>query len=317
MKSIFHIVSILGLLVGVPQIAMASGSDNQFKTLRVGVLQNHPMAKRSDYKNAFVFNYSNLLGIDVDVTTFKTLGSLIDAHASGRIHYAIHTARSFATTHSICDCVDAIARPVSQSGAVGFRSVLVSKKDLDVRGDTAKANLKIGYSRKESVSGWLMPNMALSLGQLGKFDLEEMGDVSTMLSAFRDNELHGYFGWLPVSSTEVKFNQSDLFDGNFGTELDQSSEIDLSWWSNVVYFGPHAIHNDVPQKLKQDLTDLLLNMDSQQPGLLDIVEPYFSGGFTKSNESDYDALTKALNINAGIAVSEVELELSLRPSIIK
>lgn len=317
MKSIFHIVSILGLLVGVPQIAMASGSDNQFKTLRVGVLQNHPMAKRSDYKNAFVFNYSNLLGIDVDVTTFKTLGSLIDAHASGRIHYAIHTARSFATTHSICDCVDAIARPVSQSGAVGFRSVLVSKKDLDVRGDTAKANLKIGYSRKESVSGWLMPNMALSLGQLGKFDLEEMGDVSTMLSAFRDDELHGYFGWLPVSSTEVKFNQSDLFDGNFGTELDQSSEIDLSWWSNVVYFGPHAIHNDVPEKLKQDLTDLLLNMDSQQPGLLDIVEPYFSGGFTKSNESDYDALTKALNINAGIAVSEVELELSLRPSIIK
>lgn len=317
MKSIFHIVSILALLVGVPQIAIASGSDNHFKTLRVGVLQNHPMAKRPDYKNAFVFNYSNLLGIDVDVTTFKTLGSLIDAHASGRIHYAMHTARSYATTDSICNCIQALARPVSQTGAVGFRSVLVSRKDLDVRGNTAKANLKIGYSRKESVSGWLMPNMALSLGQLGNFELRELGDVNGMISAYSSGELHGFFGWLPVSSTEVNFDQSDLFGGNFGPEFNQSSDIDLSWWSNIVYFGPHAIHNDVPEKLKQDLTDLLLNMDSQQPGLLDIIEPYFSGGFTKSNESDYDALTKALNINAGIAVSEVELELSLRPSIIK
>lgn len=317
MKSIFHFVSILVLLISAPMTALASGSDKNFKTLRVGVLQNHPIAKRADYKNTFIFNYSNLLGVDVDVTTFKTLGSLIDAHASGRIHYAMHTARSYATTDSICDCIKALARPVSQTGAVGFRSVLVSRKDLDVRGNTAKANLKIGYSRKESVSGWLMPNMALSLGQLGNFELREMGDVNGLVSAYGNGELHGFFGWLPVSSTDVNFDQTDLFGGNLATELNQSSDIDLSWWSNIVYFGPHAIHKDVPEKLKQDLTDLLLNMDSQQPGLLDIIEPYFSGGFTKSNESDYDALTKALNINAGIAVSEVELELSLRPSIIK
>lgn len=317
MKSIFQFMRILILLAFVPMSAAASQSNEDLQTLRVGVLQNHPMAKRLDYQNAFIFNYSNLLGINVDVTTFKTLGSLIDAHASGRIHYAMHTARSYATTDSICNCIEALARPVSQSGAVGFRSVLVSKKDLDVRGDTAKANLKIGYSRKESVSGWLMPNMALSLGQLGNFELKEMGDVASMLSAFDNNELHGFFGWLPVTSTDVDFNQSDIFDGNFSTQITQSSETDLSWWSNIIYFGPHAIRNDVPEKLKEELTDLLLNMDSQQPGLLDIVEPYFSGGFTRSNESDYDALTKALSINAGIAVPEVELELSLRPSIIK
>lgn len=317
MKPILQFFSLLILSMFFVETGNAAETDEEFNTLRVGVLQSHPMAKRADYKDAFIFNYSNLLGVNVNVTGFKTLGSLIDAHASGRIHYAIHTARSFATTHSICDCVDAIARPVSQSGAVGFRSVLVSKKDFDVRGDTAKANLKIGYSRKESVSSWLMPNMALSLGQLGKFDLEEMGDVSTMLSAFRDDQLHGYFGWLPVSSTDVDFTQSDLFNGNFETELAQSSELDLSWWSNIVYFGPHAVHKNVPEQLKEDLTDLLLNMDSQQPSLLDIVEPYYSGGFAKSNQSDYDAIAKALAIKAGIAVPEVELELSLRPSIIK
>jgi phosphonate transport system substrate-binding protein len=317
MKIIFQALNVLIFTLFISVTAIASETDGKFTTLRVGVLDSHPMAKRADYKDAFVFNYSNLLGIDVSVTGFKTLGSLIDAHASGRIHYAMHTARSFATTDSICKCVDAIARPVSQTGAVGFRSVLVSKKDLDVRGNTAKANLKIGYSRKESISGWLMPNMALSLGQLGKFDLEEMGDVSTMISAFGNDELHGFFGWLPVSSTDVEFTQSDLFSGYFGNDVFQPSDTDLSWWSNIVYFGPHAVHNDVPEKLRQDLTDLLLNMDSQQPSLLDIVEPYYSGGFTKSNQSDYDALTKALAIKAGIAVPEVELELSLRPSIIK
>lgn len=317
MKLVFQIISLLIMSAVMPMNVMATEIDKDFKTLRVGVLQNHPMAKRSDYRDAFIFNYSNLLGVDVKVTGFKTLGSLIDAHASGRIHYAMHTARSFATTHSICDCITALARPVSQTGAIGFRSVLVSKKAFDVRGYTAKANLKIGYSRKESVSGWLMPNMALSLGQLGKFDLEEMGDVSSMITAFGQDELHGFFGWLPVSSTDVKFNHADLFNGNFSKEVGKSSELDLSWWSNIVYFGPHAVHDDVPEILKQDLTDLLLNMDSQQPSLLDIIEPYYSGGFTKSNQSDYDALTKALAIKAGIAVPEVELELSLRPSIIK
>lgn len=317
MKPIFQFASMLILLVLMPMSAIESKASETFETLRVGVLQSHPMAKRNDYKNAFIFNYSNLLGVNVIVTEFKSLGSLIDAHASGRIHYAMHTARSFATTDSICNCVEALARPVSQSGAVGFRSVLVSKKDLDVRGNTAKANLKIGFSRKESVSGWLMPNMALSLGQLGNFDMNEMGDVAGMISAFRRDELHGFFGWVPVSSTDVDVDPSTLFDGNFSSDLNATPDLDLSWWSNIVYFGPHAIHKDVPQRLQQNLTDLLLNMDSQQPGLLDIIEPYFSGGFTKSNQTDYDAITKALSINAGIAVPEIELELSLRPSILK
>lgn len=286
-----------------------------FKQLRVGILQSHPMAKNPDKLREFVSSYSNLLGVEVDVSTFSSLGAMIDAHASARIHYAIHTARSYATTERICNCVNAIARPISQTGAVGFRSVLISRKDVNISGDFAKANVKIGFSRKESISGWLMPNAAIENGELGKFDLIELGSVGNLIAAFEEKKIQGFFGWVPVFADETEFDQSKLFNGLYTARLDVDTDIEMAWWSGIVHHGPHAIHKSVPVELREDLTELLTNMDSQQPDLLDIIEPYFSGAFAKSDLSDYRAITAALSIKAGVAVPGAEIELSLRPTI--
>ena len=73
MKPILQFFSLLILTMFFVVPSNAAETDEEFKTLRVGVLQNHPMIKRADYKNAFIFNYSNLLGVNVVSQGLKRL----------------------------------------------------------------------------------------------------------------------------------------------------------------------------------------------------------------------------------------------------
>jgi phosphonate transport system substrate-binding protein len=282
---------------------------DEYKKLRVGMLQSHPLAQDSVKTAEFTSTYSKLLGVDVEIIKFKSLGALMDAHASARVHYAFHTSRSFVTTARICNCVQAIARPVSNSGTVGFRSVLISKNAIPL---DRKNNIKIGFTRKDSISGWILPNLAIDKGEVGKFEMVELGNVENIVTAFQNGDIEGFFGWVPVSPDQSELVQSDVFNGFYNRQLGALDNSQISWWSSIVHYGPHAVHQSVPEELREDLTDILVNMDRRLPGLMDVVEPYYSGGFKKAGLEDYKSIMAALNLSADVPSSIANFSLRLR-----
>lgn len=276
--------------------ANASWKDD-LGTLRIGVLNTHPIAANAQSLAEFSNFYSNQLGIDVEVIRFKSLGSLMDAHGSARVQYAIHSARSYATMAKICNCLSAIARPVSEKGSSGFRSVLVVR-DQKNESLAAGEKLRIGFSRKNSMSGWIVPNRAIENDEVTRGDFIELGSVEDVVGAYERGEVDGFFGWVPASKGEDAVSAATLFDGFYSSRLEAADTASISWWSKIIHHGPHVVHNSLPAELSEELTDLLLNMNSRFPEVMDVIEPYFSGGFERANTGDYNAISAVLNLSS-------------------
>lgn len=276
--------------------SQASWKD-EFGLLRIGVLNTHPVAVSEKTLTEFSNFYASQLGIKVQVIRFGSLGSLMDAHGSGRVQYAIHSARSYATMAGICHCLNAIARPVSENGSSGFRSVLVIRDQKKSEFATGQ-RLRIGYSRKNSMSGWIVPNSAIGNGEISGGEFVELGSVKDVVIAYERGDIDGFFGWVPSSDGSEPMAVTSIFDGFYNTRLQASDALSIAWKSKIIPYGPHVVHHSLPDELSQELTDLLLNLETRSPEISDIIEPYFSGGFEKANAEDYSAISAVLKLSS-------------------
>ncbi|WP_210253524.1 PhnD/SsuA/transferrin family substrate-binding protein [Lentilitoribacter sp. Alg239-R112] len=289
---------VFALIVGLSITKHAHASwKNELKILRIGVLHNHPIAENEKSIAEFSNFYTSQLGLEVEVIRFKSLGSLMDAHGSARVQYAIHSARSYATMDEICSCLHAIARPVSDKGSNGFRSVLVIRDEKKTDYANGK-KLRIGFSRKNSMSGWVIPSRAIENGDIAESNFLELGSVEDVVSAYESGNIDGYFGWVPTSKLDKAVSSEKVFGEIYNSRLQATDASMVVWWSNIIHHGPHVVHRSLPDELTDELTDLLLNVNSRSPEVLDIIEPYFSGGFERANPGDYNAISTALNLSS-------------------
>ena len=81
--------------------------------LRIGMVETHVAATDPVKLEAIQLAFANALGIPVEIIKLGSYAALIDAHASGRVGYAIHSARSFAATQAACGCVRAFLLPLT------------------------------------------------------------------------------------------------------------------------------------------------------------------------------------------------------------
>ncbi|MBW3097791.1 phosphate/phosphite/phosphonate ABC transporter substrate-binding protein [Pseudohoeflea coraliihabitans] len=252
--------------------------------LRIGLLHSHPAMAEPMQLAAIERGFSTALDLPVTVIAFATLGALVDAHASGRIDYAPHTALSFAATRAVCACVEALRRPVGAEGIVGFRSVLVRASPP---AQTTEI-LRVAYSTRRSLSGWLLPAAADRAGALPELMTFEVGSVRAVAERFADGTVNGFFAWVPVGANEENVPLPErLFAGRYAGLLYQRGDMEIVWQSAPVYHGPHALHRDIPTDLAQRLGAFLDAMPQNAPGLLDIIEPIVAGGYAPATTEDY------------------------------
>lgn len=253
--------------------------------LRIGILETHPAMADPVRVKTIEQAYSQALGLPVEIIRFPNLAALIDAQASARVKYAIHTAMSYAATEVVCGCVQPLRRPVGADGTSGFRSVLVMRQNPD------RVSPSIAYSRKQSLSGWTIPAAAIESGSLPNLEVEMAGSVSQAVEMLADGKVDGLFGWVPDGRDDSKLPlQQRLFNGAYSEALPPAGEIDINWLSDPVFNGPHAVHRSLPDDMVKVLAAFLDDMPQTAPGLLDILEPLNSGGYQPASKEDYRGL---------------------------
>lgn len=251
--------------------------------LRIGLVETHAAASDPAKLDAIEHAFSKALAIPVEIIKLGSYAALIDAHASGRVGYAIHSARSFAATEAACGCVRAFRSPVAADGSTGFRSVLVAR-------DSAKipvAGLKIGYSDENSVSGWQIPRQAMKAGSLELPRLVRAGSVRSVMELYRTGEIDGFFGWLPDTPGDAGSDLQQLFGGWNRSAIETAEPLRIIWSSQRVPYGPHAANRSLPDDLVDALGAFLDGMASSAPGLLDIIEPAYGGGYVTPGPDEY------------------------------
>ncbi|PWW00410.1 phosphonate transport system substrate-binding protein [Hoeflea marina] len=268
-----------------PAIARADYRET-VPVLRIGIVDSHAAVADPVRLETVRRAYASALGLPVEIVRFRSYAGLIDAHASARVLYAIHSARSFAATQSVCGCVRALRRAVAGDGTTGFRSVLVVRESAGSK----VADLRIAFSDEESVSGWQIPHLAMISGGLATPTLARAGSVGSVVDRFVAGQVDGFFGWIPERPGERVSSADQVFGGLYSNRLAGAGPLRISWLSEPVRHGPHAVHRSMPDDLAQAIGAFLDAMPQASPGLLDLLEPFHAGGFVAAAPDDYRSL---------------------------
>lgn len=254
--------------------------------LRIGMVENH-VALTNPLKIETVQQaFSKTLGIPVEIIRMRSYAALVDAHASGRVGYAIHSARSYAATDAACGCVRPFRTPVAGDGSTGFRSVLVVRDAIT----RPLSELRIAYSNEDSVSGWQIPRQAMQAGSLESLQLVRTGTVEATVELYGKGGVDGFFGWVPDMPAAAGSDPSLLFGGWDWQETLKNDPVRVIWSSQRIPYGPHAVHRSMPDDLVTALGEFLDQMPATAPGLLDIFEPFYGGGYIIPDPQDYENL---------------------------
>jgi phosphonate transport system substrate-binding protein len=292
----FPIPRVLGLsalaLLAVMPAAGAAWRDD-ITALRVGVIGGDDAAYRITTLEPFRVYLQDKTGIPVEIVPTATYDLLIDAQAAGEIDYAIYSATAYATAAVKCDCVEALAAPLSADGALGFYSVLVARAGDPIDGLATATGKRLALGPADSVSASIVPRHAFAADGIDPatyfMSVTEYASPEDAMAALVHGEVDLATAWSSLTGREAS-------GYSFGTFTDMVSDGELAmdrirvvWQSPLIPFGPHAIRASLPGELKRILSGALLAMSGEDPEALDAVDRagFGGGGFASPDQSLY------------------------------
>jgi phosphonate transport system substrate-binding protein len=271
-------------------------------TFRIGIVASKAAGDAVLRLAAIKSAYSDALGVPVEVFFARDYAALIDAQATARIDYAVHTALSYAATWQLCACIEPIAAPVGGDGAIGIRSALIVRKGT-VAGADALVGRTIALGPADSVAGAMLPLAEFQLdGKPLSGDeafIRQVGSASEAEDLFAAGSIDGLFGWATASpdAEPPSGTVARLVAGGIA-----SAEMNMVWTSDLVPYGPHAVRTNLAPAAKAALKDFLLGLKTGPPELHELLAPAHNGGFA---EIAHDAYLAAIAITGSEATRAV------------
>ncbi|WP_164769653.1 PhnD/SsuA/transferrin family substrate-binding protein, partial [Mesorhizobium sp. M7A.F.Ca.US.005.03.2.1] len=172
-------------------------------TFRIGIVAE-PGAGNSVPGLALLTDaYTKALGMKVEFVVARNYAALIEAQANARIEYAIYSATAYATASQRCLCIEPLVAPVDSDGAIGIRSVLLTR-DGKLPDLAAMDSHRIAMAPPDSVGGSLLPLAALAaegrkIAEDAPFlvHADSAAAAETMLV---DGKADGLFGWVTAAA---------------------------------------------------------------------------------------------------------------------
>jgi len=301
----------LAVLAGAGRALHAEWHDDH-KALRVGFLASAGAAYDMARLEPFRAYLESSLSLPVELVPATSFAVLIDAQATDRVQYAIHSATSYATTAATCQCVEPLVLPTAFDGARGFYAILVVRADSNINSIADARGARLVVTGADSIAGRLVAMTYLArqgidasryFASVGEVESPEaavtalftgQADLAVAWSSLTGDAASGYdFG---VLSQMVRAGYLSM------------DQIRVVWASPLIPFGPHAVRRDLPDELKSQLLDALTAMATSSPEALDAVDrsSIGGGGFVTAAASDYaviDALISSTAAEPGAPAS--------------
>ncbi len=298
------------MAIALPHAASAAWQDDH-RALRVGFLSTSGAAYDMLRLEPFRAYLQSWLSLPVELVPATSYAALIDAQATDRVQYAIHSATSFATANARCHCIEPLALPAAYDGARGFYSVLLARADGPIRALADAKGTRLALSAEDSIAGRLVP-----LKYLQREGIEPDTDFSAIVTK---DDPEAAVGALLSGDADVAAAWSSLTGDpsagyDFGVLTAMVAEgtlvmdgVRVVWQSPLIPFGPHALRNDVPSDIKDQIAAALTAMAANAPNALDAVDrsSVGGGGFVPVEAREYaviDALIGAESAGDGGAV---------------
>lgn len=289
MKQTARIISIIANLVALAMLTAGAARADwtpRDGLFRIGIVGTANQAARYE---PFRQAVEGALNTPARLVMLPEATKLIDAQASGEVNYAVLSSLGYAAGQVMCACLVPLVAPTSAQGARGVRSVLVADAGFQAALASAQApEGLVGLGPQGSLTGDLIPRLAFDLDGV---NLAASPLTTTDLSSFEEGrvrflagDLAAFFAWNYVSDAADQSPEIGLAP----QLIEQAGRpVDIVWSSEPVPFGPHAVHQSVPQQVRDALVALLVDLERDAPDAYDAMSPSLSGGFVAVSAQDY------------------------------
>ena len=290
----------LALLAWARAEARADWRDD-IKVVRVGVVAANGAAYDIARLEPFRAYLQDRLGVPVEIVATASYAALIDAQASARVQYAIHSAASYVTTEAICDCVDPVALPAAFDGSRGFHAVLVAHAGSSIATIADAAGKRLALSGADSVAGRLVPLKALALQGIDPGTIVTAADPEDAVTALFTDEADLAAGWSSLAGDAAAGYSFGVFTRMVSAGALAMDRLRIVWQSPLIPFGPHVLRRDMPAELKALIADALMAMANEAPDALDAVDrsSIGGGGFVPAVAKDYAVIEELVATGSG------------------
>lgn len=302
------VVAFALLAASWPDMARADWRDD-IGTFRVGIVAEPGGGNTVPGLALLTDAYTKALGMKVEFVVARDYQALIEAQANGRIEYAVYSATAYATASERCGCVEPLVAPVDADGAIGIRSVLVTR-DGKVPDLAAMTIHRIAMAPADSVGGSLLPLAGLTAAGAGINEdspyLLHAASVAAAEAMLIDGQADAVFGWVTAMADD---HPPATLDGQSAAPIGTLARLEAAglpetalkvvWTSGLLRYGPHAVRSDLDPEAKRRLTVFLTNLRSMTPDVYDLLEATHSGGFTVASQKDYAMATAIVRLVSG------------------
>jgi phosphonate transport system substrate-binding protein len=246
----FLAASAVALLTSSSALA---GWRDDIGVFRVGLVARPGAGSVIEGSDQITAAYSKALDMPVELYVARDYADLVDAQASGRIEYAVHTAMSYATVALQCACVTPLVAPVSEDGTAGIRSALIARADGPARASEI-SRYKVAFGPADSVSGALLPLAGFEIDD-SRWQATSVSDTGHQRNAssamLADGGADAMFGYLP-STKDQRPDTGGTLDGLAEKGVTGTNVL---WTSDFLRYGPHAVRMSLPREARQALTN--------------------------------------------------------------
>lgn len=293
----------LGLILGAAQLLLTSfpaeaGWREDMGVFRIGIVARPGAGSVIEGAEPIQKAFADVLGMPVGIYVARDYGDLVDAQASGRIDYAIHTAASYATLSIQCGCITPLVSPVSADGSTGIRAALISRLGGPVNPDDVP-NYRIAFGPPDSASGALLPVAEFQANKRkitgDEPYLQRVSSETEAVAMLAAGQADAMFGYV-VSGEDSDDAGGGTLDALIAASVPAPK---ILWTSELLRNGPHAVKKSLPSEAREMLIAFLTGLKDQDERVYDYVERRFGGGFVPAAESDYESAMRMVRSSTG------------------
>ena len=262
-------------------------------TLSLGSISNVVQNEQLNYTPFINFLSDSLkeLGIThIRLEVVRSIDEMIDLIKKGKIDFYADSPYPAATVLKSTDMIELFLKQY-KGGAEYYNSVIFVRKDSGINSISELKGKLVGFEKKYSTSGYVLPYNSLS--EMGlKFNYIEFQDTplkSTQINYIFTGDDENTMYWVLSKKIDAGVSDNISFFQYAGAS---SGEIKIIYESEKVPRHLVMVRKSLDEKIKERLYSLLLNMDDYEYGRVVLKNYFGSAKFDTLNSFDIFSINK-------------------------
>jgi len=275
----------LPALASMPGAASAADWREDYPEIVFGMASGENLTDQQRRWQPIADYLSEALDVKVTLRQSNEYAAIIEAQRAGQVQIANYGAAAYATAYDVLEG-DVVPLVTNQNldGQYGYYSMLVTRNDDALQGLDDLAGKKLAFIEPNSTSGYLAPHHYLVEGGYDDAFFSEVafaGADETALMAVANGTYDAALSW---------FNSDDNNNLKVIEEkgMVEPGTLKILWKTPILPNGPFVVRTDLPEDMRADIKQALLDFKSADPERFETVS---AGQWAGMVEVDHDVYT--------------------------